>query len=455
VILPINSLPDNQIYAPNFRNGERVALVRYPHGGIFEIPELTVNNNHRQAKKALGQARDAVGINSKVAERLSGADFDGDTVLVIPNNNGKIKTAPALEGLKGFDPQRAYPSYEGMKKMSARTKQMEMGLVSNLITDMTIRGANSSELARAVRHSMVVIDAEKHNLDYRKSAVDNGISQLKKKYQGRATAGASTLVSRSTSVLRVPDRKPRPASEGGPIDKSTGKLVYVNTGKTIVDKKGRTQLSTIESTRLAETDDARTLSSGTPIEKVYADHSNKLKALANQARKSMVSTKPIPYSPSAKVAYSKEVSSLRAKLNTAKANRPLERRAQLIANAAVKTKRDANPDLERSEIKKIEGQELTKARIRTGAGKQRIDITPREWAAIQAGAVSTNTLRQILENTDIEIVKGYATPRTPVVMTDSKAARARSMHASGYTQAEIADALGVSVSTLKTTIEGG
>lgn len=455
VILPINSLRDTEIYAPNFRNGEKVVLIRYPHGGIFEIPELTVNNNHRPAKKALGQARDAVGINSKVAERLSGADFDGDTVLVIPNNNRKIKTAPALEGLKGFDPQRAYPAYEGMKPMSARTKQMEMGLVSNLITDMTIRGANSQELARAVRHSMVVIDAEKHKLNYRQSAIDNGIAQLKEKYQGRAKAGASTLVSRSTSTVRVPDRKPRPAAEGGPIDRATGKLRYVNTGKTIVDSKGRTKPATIESTRLAETDDAHTLSSGTPIEKVYADHSNRLKKLANEARRVMVNTKTIPYSPSARKTYAKEVSSLRTKLNTAKANSPLERRAQLIANAAVKAKKDANPGLERSEIKKIEGQELTKARLRTGARKQRIEITPQEWAAIQAGAVSTNTLRQILENTDIEVVKGFATPRTPSVMSDAKVARARTMLASGYTQAEIADALGVSVSTLKTTIEGG
>lgn len=455
VILPINSLPDTEIYAPNFRNGEKVALVRYPHGGIFEIPELTVNNNHRPAKKALGQAKDAVGINSKVAERLSGADFDGDTVLVIPNNNRKIKTAPALEGLKGFDPQRAYPQYEGMKPMTPRMKQMEMGLVSNLITDMTIRGANSSELARAVRHSMVVIDAEKHKLNYRQSAIDNGIAQLKKKYQGGATAGASTLVSRATSTIRVADRKARPAAEGGPIDRATGKLQFVNTGKTHVDKKGREQLSTFESTRLAETDNAHTLSSGTPIEKVYADHSNKLKALANEARRKMVNTQSIAYSPSAKRTYANEVSSLRHKLNVAMANRPLERRAQLVANAAVKAKKDANPGLERSEIKKIEGQELTKARLRTGAGKQRIDITPQEWTAIQSGAVSTNTLRQILENTDIEVVKGFATPRTPSVMSDSQATRARSMHASGYTQAEIADALGVSVSTLKTTIEGG
>lgn len=455
VILPINTLKDNEIYAPNYRNGERVALVRYPHGGIFEIPELTVNNNHPPAKKALGQAKDAVGINSKVAERLSGADFDGDTVLVIPNNNRKIKTAPALEGLKGFDPQRAYPSYEGMKKMTARSKQMEMGLVSNLITDMTIRGANSSELARAVRHSMVVIDAEKHNLNYRQSAIDNGIAALKAKYQGSARAGASTLISRAKSTEFVADRKGRSAKDGGPIDRTTGRRMYVNTGKTTIDKDGNEVLKTVKVSRLEETTDAHTMSSGTPIEKVYADHSNKLKALANQARKSMVNTKTTPYSPSAKVAYANEVKTLRAKLNVAQRNRPLERNAQLIANAAVKAKKDANPGLERSEIKKIEGQELTKARLRTGAGKERIQITPNEWAAIQAGAVSTNTLRQILENTDIEVVKQYATPRKQSSMSTAEATRARSMYALGYTQAQIADQLGVSVSTLKATVEGG
>lgn len=455
VILPINSLSDKEIYAPNFRNGERVVLVRYPHGGIFEIPELTVNNRHPEARKALGQAKDAVGINSKVAQRLSGADFDGDTVLVIPNNNKKIKTAPALEGLKGFDPQHAYPAYEGMKRMSARTKQIEMGLVSNLITDMTIRGATASELARAVRHSMVVIDAEKHNLNYRQSAIDNGIAQLKAKYQGSAKAGASTLVSRATSSVRVEDRKPRPAKEGGPIDRASGRKVFVKTGETFVDAKGRTQKKTFESKRLAETDDAHTLSSGTPIEKVYADHSNRLKNLANQARLSMVNTKTIPYSPSAKVTYAKEVSSLRAKLEVAQRNRPLERQAQLIANAAVQAKRASNPGMEASELKKIQGMELTKARLRVGAGKKRIDITPSEWAAIQAGAISNNTLTQILSNADLDRVKELATPRTVSVMSDAKAVRARSMLALGYTQAEIADQLGVSLSTLKTTIEGG
>ena len=452
VILPINSLKEGEIYAPNFRNGERVALVRYPHGGIFEIPELTVNNNHPQAKRALGQARDAVGINSKVAERLSGADFDGDTVLVIPNNKRQIKTAPALDGLKGFDPQRSYPAYEGMKRMSARTKAIEMGQVSNLITDMTIRGASTQELARAVRHSMVVIDAEKHNLNYRQSAIDNGIAQLKTKYQGSSRAGASTLISRATSAVRVEERKARPVSEGGPIDKVTGQKRFVPTGSTYTNAKGQVVPRTFESRKLAETNDAHTLSSGTPIEKVYADHSNKLKALANEARKTLVNIKPTPYSPAAKAAYQNEVNTLRAKLNVAQRNRPLERNAQLLANAVVRAKREANPDMEASDVKKIQGLALAEARARTGAGKQRIEITPQEWAAIQAGAVSNNTLTQILANADLDRVKELATPRSAVVMTEAKTNRAKSMVDAGYTQAEIADALGVSLSTLKTVV---
>lgn len=452
VILPINTLKENEIYAPNFRDGERVALVRYPHGGIFEIPELTVNNRHPEAKRALGQARDAVGINSKVAERLSGADFDGDTVLVIPNNKRQIKTAPALDGLKGFDPQRSYPAYEGMKRMTARTKAIQMGEVSNLITDMTIRGANTQELARAVRHSMVVIDAEKHNLDYRQSAIDNGIAQLKTKYQGGPRAGASTLISRAKSTTRIPERKPRLTEAGGAIDRATGEKKFQPTGATYVNAKGQTVPRTTEVRKLAETNNAHTLSSGTPIERVYAEHSNRLKALANKARLVTLDTKPTPYSPSAKTAYQDHVNTLRAKLRVAQRNAPLERNAQLLANAAVRAKLDANPDMDKAEIKKLKGQELTKARIRTGAGKQRIEINDREWAAIQAGAVSNSMLTQILSHADLDRVKELATPRDKILMTDVKTNRAKAMVALGYTQAEIADQLGVSLSTLKTVV---
>lgn len=455
VILPIESMKATEIYAPNYRDGERVALIRYPHGGKFEIPELTVNNRQPEAKKLLGNAADAVGINHKVAERLSGADFDGDTVLVIPNNSGKVKSEPALEGLKNFDPMK-YKLPDDAPRMSPRTKQVEMGKVSNLITDMTIRGANNAELARAVRHSMVVIDAEKHHLDYKESARVNNIAQLKAKYQGGARGGASTLISNSgaSSTIKVPEFKPRSAKEGGPIDKSTGEKIFVKTGSTYTDKSGKVTPHLSEVTKLGYTKNAHDLSSGTPIEKIYADHSNRLKALANEARKVQVNTKSTPYSPSAKTAYSNEVGSLNAKLNLALRNAPLERQAQVLANATYSAKKRANPDMDPAEIKKIKAQALAEARSRTGAKKAQIQITENEWAAIQAGAISTNKLSQILQNADLDQVKKLATPKSELLMSSAKTNRAKAMLSSGYTQAEVADALGVSVTTLKKGLSG-
>lgn len=481
VILPINSLKDNEIYAPNYRPGERVALIRHPHGGIFEIPELTVTNRNAEASRVMGNAIDAVGINSKVAARLSGADFDGDTVLVIPNNSRKIKSAPPLEALKGFDPQTRYPGYDGMpamgggkydasarkvkfapgEKPTGRTKQTEMGKISNLITDMTIRGATDSELARAVSHSMVVIDAEKHGLNYKQSAKDNRITELKKKYQSTedGKTGASTIISRASSDARPGARRLRRASDGGPIDPKTGEVVYTYLNETYVNKSGKTTPRTVKSTKMAETKDARTLVSGNggqPIEHVYANHANKLKGLANEARKTSHSIKNTEWSPSAKKAYAPELDTLKAKLNTALKNKPLERQALVITNTIVNAKKQDNPDMDDADLKKIKTQALREARNRTGARKQRIEITPKEWEAIQSGAVSNNMLDSILNNTDLDLVKQYATPRTNnTAMSSSKMARANSMLASGYTQAEIAEALGVPTTTLNDAILRG
>ncbi len=89
-------------------------------------------------------------------------------------------------------------------------------------------------------------------------------------------------------------------------------------------------------------------------------------------------------------------------------------------------------------------------RTRTGAGKQRIEITQLEWDAIQAGAISNHKLTQILANADLESVRALATPRRDLLMTSAKTRRAQSMLASGYTRAEVADALGVSLTTLDT-----
>lgn len=440
VILPISRMDATKVYAPGFNDGERVVLIRYPHAGAFEIPELVVNNRNAEARKLLGDSRDAIGIHHSVAERLSGADFDGDAVLVIPNNAGRIRSDPALEGLKNFDPRASYPAWDGMKRMT--NTQTEMGKVSNLITDMSLRQASTDEIARAVRHSMVVIDAEKHGLDYVRSYNDNGIKQLKEKYQ---TGGASTLISKAKSRKDVPERKPRSAAKGGPVDRQTGELRYEPTNR-INSRTGKPV--TTRTTKLAEAKDAHTLSSGTPVERIYADHSNKLKSLANDARLASINTPTPKQSPSARRVYETQVRSLDAKLARAVRNRPLERRAQAIAGAVVSAKRQANPDLEPETIKKLKFQALTEARNRTGASKQRIRIEPDEWEAIQANAISATKLKDILNNADMDIVRDLATPRDPKLMTPAKITRANSMLASGYTRAEVAKALGVSLTTL-------
>lgn len=455
VILPLSTISPSQIYAPNFRNGEKVVLIRHPHAGPFEIPELIVNNNHREGKKILGDAKDAVGIHHSVAQVLSGADFDGDTVLVIPNNSQKVNKKSPLHGLKNFDPQTAYPYYEGMRVMSKSAKQRQMGDISNLITDMTIMGASDSEIASAVRHSMVVIDAEKHKLNYKQSEIDNGISNLKRKYQGGAKAGATTLISKAKKEERIPERKLRPFSMGGPIDKKTGELVYIPTNKSYVDKTGKTIYKTSKVEKLSLAKDARSLSSGTVIENIYADHSNKLKALANKARKEYINTERAAYSPSAKKIYSEEVKSLKASLIIAKRNKPLERQAQIVANTIIKAKLDSMPDLDESEIKKVKAQALNVARARTGAKKHRVNVSPKEWEAIQAGAISDSMLQDILDNADLDIIRDYATPKETIKMTNVKTNRAKAMLNSGYTRAEVADALGVSLSTLdKANVSG-
>lgn len=450
IILPVTDMKDDEVYAPNYKNGEKVALIRYPHGGTFEIPILTVNNKQSTAKRMLDNALDAIGINSKVAERLSGADFDGDTVMVIPTG-GKVKvtSTPPLKGLEGFDPKLEYGGKKEGTFKPMKNTQTEMGKISNLITDMTLKGATQDELARAVRHSMVVIDAEKHKLDYKQSERDNGISALKKKYQGtvdengRYHEGAATLISRAKSETSVLKRKGSPI-----IDKETGEQRYKEVYEEYTDKNGKVKVRTQASTKMAETKDARTLSSGTPQEEAYADYANNMKSLANRARREMMNTGKIAYSASAKRTYQAEVDSLEAKLNVALKNAPRERQAQILANAAVKAKKQENPDMTKGEIKKANQQALTAARNSVGAKREPILITDREWEAIQAGAISENRLTQIINNVDTDKLRQRATPRATTTLSSAKVNKISSMNASGYTTAEIAEALGVSASTV-------
>ncbi len=459
VILPCTHLKDTEIYAPNYKNGEQVALVRYPHGGTFEIPILTVNNKNPKAKDIFGtNMTDAVGIHPKVAERLSGADFDGDQVVVIPTNSKvKIQSKPALKELEGFDPKTEYAIPEGnpnnVRLMTKANTQKQMGVVSNLITDMTLKGADDKEIARAVKHSMVVIDAEKHKLDYKRSEKDQGIAELKKKYQGyisedgKEVSGASTLLSRRKQDVHVPERR-----GSGKIDKVTGEVSYNTSGRTYIDKNGKEVQATTKVKLLNQTDDLRKISSGTPQEEAYADYGNKMKALANQARKEYLATKEVPYSAEAKKAYLNEVNSLSARLNIAEKNAPRERRAQAVANSRIKAKMQDNPDLknDKKELRKIKQIEITKARNEVGAsGKEtRIHISPKEWEAIQAGAISPSKLSKILKYADADEVKAYSTPRTTTQLSTARISKLKSMARSGYTNEEIAKALGCSTSTI-------
>lgn len=459
VILPLTSIKDTEVYAPKYRNGEEVILVRYPHAGTFEIPKLRVNNKNREGMKLIGNSEDAIGINPKTAEKLSGADFDGDSVVIIPTKGQKLKISPTLKGLDGFDPKEAYPGYPGMKKLSKQNKQNQMGRVSNLITDMTLKGADQDEIARAVRHSMVIIDAEKHGLNYKQSEKDNRIDELKKKYQ---TGGASTLISKASSRQMVNERENRID-----INPETGEKIYFekkNNTYTITKVNKRTGvISTIEkprlqeSTKMAEAKDAYSLSSGTRMENVYAQFANEMKALGNRARKESYWTKNNKRNPSAAETYKAEVASLNSKLNIAMKNKPLERQAQLIANQVVDMQVKADPSIkaDKDHFRKLKNRALAGARYRVGANKKDsgIVISDREWEAIQAGAISPTQLTRILNNTDMDRVRQLATPKVIFGLQPSQLALAKSMDNNGYTLSEIADRLGVSTSTISKAIK--
>lgn len=461
VILPINKIKETEAYCPTYENGTRLALIRYPHAGTFEIPIVTVNNKNVSGKRNLGAIQDAIGINAKVAERLSGADFDGDTVMAIPvTDKVNIKSTPALKALEGFDPKTAYAVPEGnpnnVRLMKKEEKQREMGVISNLITDMTLRGADEDELARAVKHSMVVIDAEKHKLDYKRSERENGISELKQKWQIRVDeegathyGGASTLLSRRKQTVRVPERRGSIR-----VDKETGEYIYKESGRTFIDPKtGKERKAEDTVSLISETKDARTLSSGTIQENLYADFSNKLKAMANQARKEAANMKGIQRNPEAAKTYAPEVESLQEKYNNMIANKPKERKAMLIANANIKAKIQElglDPTIDKKEIKKISSVEMQRARDSVGASgrKSKVTFTDREWEAVQAGAISDNMLTKFLNSSDSDEIVKRAMPKNVAVMTSAKMSKANAMLKSGYSYAEIAKACGVPESTV-------
>lgn len=472
VMLPLEKIGDKEVYAPNFTHGSQVALVRFPHQGTFEIPILTVNNKNAEGKKVITpNAKDAVGINHNVAEQLSGADFDGDTVMVIPlSDKVQIASKPPLEGLKGFDAKVTYGGKpEGTyKRMTKQQTQIKMGESTNLLTDMTLKGANEQEITWATKHALVVIDAQKHGLDWMQSQKDNHILELKKKYQGhydengKLHTSASTLLTRAKHETNVTRRQGQPK-----IDPETGKLVYKEVDEPTYEKKfyddngnvtkTKTVRKTQKSTEMAEVDDARLLLSGDnhegqPKERLYADYANKLKSFANNARLEYLATGKIEKNPTAAKTYEKEVKNLNDQLKAALRNQPKERMAQTIANSIVEAKKEACPDMTKKEIKKAQQMALTEARLKTGAKRTLVEIGDREWEAIQAGAISETTLKQILNHTDGEKLKALATPRATKTLPKAKVQLIKAYSKTGYTNQEIAKALGISPSTVSNYI---
>ena len=464
VILPEPTLKPNEVFAPKYEQGEEVILVRYPHGGIFEIPRLRVNNNNKEAQKKVGlDAKDAIAIHPSAAAQLSGADFDGDTCLVIPTKGKDIRTHEYLPGLKDFDPD-IYNLRSTGKKYTALTKKnkgMEMGVVSNLITDMTIKDATFDELERAVKYSMVVIDSPKHDLDYIQARKDFDIDSLKKKYQKpsfsdskKGYGGVSTLISAAKSEQRVKQRQ-----NYYRIDPETGEKLFYN--KTKDGKTYRVEMGApagkyekkTKSTKMYEAKDARSLSSGTRMENIYADYANSLKGLGDRARLDSIRVKDIPYSKSAAHVYSEQVDSLMRKLELAEMNAPLERQANLIAKKMVDTKKEYNPNMDKDDIKKANNNAIKEARLMLGAKHYNFEITQDEWDAMNSGALNKTTQREIFKRVSDEKLKESAMPRVRKTMTERQVQLAKQLSNAGYSIAEIAEKIGFSTTTIADVIK--
>ena len=556
VIIPVNAMGDDKVYAPNYKDGTKLALVRYPHGGTFEIPILTVDNKNATARRLLGtDVKDAIGITAKIAESLSGADFDGDTVMCIPthDNKGKVKITSTIDtvkkydpktntGLTGFDNKLQYGTEEriesdgskayyrnGRKVSIMKNTNTQMGIISNLISDMTLAGAEKEEILAATRHSMVVIDAEKHKLDYKQSYIDNNIAALQKKYQPKfdkngnviGGGGAATIISKSKGQKVVDKRKGEarinikgkswydPSKPEGSLlyttapdkdlyyadstyNKKTGKKTVITTngkkitydmnnkadrdkyepimnkdpktGKvTFMNKDGtityRTKTRTINSTNMAETNDAHTLvsSSRHPMEILYADYANSMKAMANQARKEMVRTGNLESNPTAKKIYKKEVADLEVKLNDALKNTVKERTATRLAAAEIKRKKEADPDMKPDDVRKLSQRTQSKYRSEVGSISRRdraIQITDKEWEAIQAGAISENKLKKILNNSDPDSLRERAMPKPKNTLNTAQVNRIKAMSASNFTLNQIAEKMNLSPSTVSKYLKG-
>lgn len=82
-IYSIFQMPDDEIYAPSFQDGETVIVIRWPYTNNCDFPILKVNNKHRESIAVLGQAKGVAGVSISTIMRL-GADYGGDTAIILP-----------------------------------------------------------------------------------------------------------------------------------------------------------------------------------------------------------------------------------------------------------------------------------------------------------------------------------------------------------------------------------
>ena len=171
--------------------------------------------------------------------------------------------------------------------------------------------------------------------------------------------------------------------------------------------------------------------------------------------KSIIATGDIQYSKEANIKYMNEVNSLKAKYNESAKNKTRERAAQLAGTSRVNAKIQSNPDISKKEIKKLKDQSLQKARLEVGAKRKKIEITDREWEAIQSGAVNKTLLNNLLKFVDMDIIREKAMPKSTTTLSSAQLRRVNAMLSSGkYTYQQVADAIGVSISTIRNVMKG-
>lgn len=273
-----------------------------------------------------------------------------------------------------------------------------------------------------------------------------------KKYQshtnpdtGKPSRGASTLISRSKAKIDISQHLEARKLAADKVD-GNGKVLKKGMTPAEIATKLKISEGTVRDYLNGKEFSPDKYSSRTAQEDLYVNYVKGIIATKNEAVKTAQTIKPPGYSKEAAKVYAPELESMNAKLNTALLNAPRERQAQVLTNHLFYS--NLKPGMDKDEIAKLKTRSLAKARETVGAKKAQIKLTEKEWEAIQARAVSTTKLQQILDNADMDIIRKLATPRQ-LQLSTAKASRARTLLSKGYTYAEVAEAMGVSTTVLR------